>query len=142
VVGDHVKGFAEVQLGDISCPPFAHQRRHSIPKASRWVSRALPLLKLCQLPGVTSSSPLCLNVSSVVFPGTELRLYDLLIVASFCVRSGLARCSLQLAFFILKLSSFLLFESFISIKGLIAEVAKLWFYFVAIVGFYQRCHFP
>jgi len=78
VLWDHVKGLARVQAEDIGCPPFVHQCHHSITKGLHMGQARLPLVKPCWLSCITSSSRVCLNISSrrihsVIFPGPEMR---------------------------------------------------------------------
>jgi len=83
ITRDSVKCLAQVQVDDVSCLPFVHQRCKPITKLdTKLVRHDLPMLKPCWLSSVTSLLSKCLSmflrrICSIILPGTEVRLTGL-----------------------------------------------------------------
>lgn len=70
VVGHHVKGLAEFQVDNIS---YLSASDRCVSEAHQVGQAALPLVKLCWLPGITSSPPMSRDLPKTVAPKPQVR---------------------------------------------------------------------
>jgi len=81
ITRDSVECLAQVQVDDVSCPPFVHQHCNPIID-TKLVRHDLPLVKPCWLCQITSLLFMCLSmvlrrICSIILLGTEVRLTGL-----------------------------------------------------------------